>query len=209
MYLFVRTSTADPKRGMDALAFSADIAGRVNSVTGQEVSAWTVLYGAPITTVTWTTRVESHAALGAMTEKLQADAGYMAATAEAADLFVGAPEDSLIELLAMAGTGTGAGNYASVVTAQCADGKISDAMGWGVDILNHVHNVTGQDGSFSRSLYGPWASVGWITLANTLDEIDAANAKISADPTYIEKIDAATGLFVTGATATRLSQKIA
>ena len=209
MYLFARTSTADAKRGMDALAFSIDICGRVKSITGQDVSAWTVLYGAPITTVTWTTRVEGHATLGAMNEKLQADAGYMAATAEAAELFTGAPEDSLIEMLALVGTGSGAGNYASLVTAQCADGKIADAMAWGVDILNHVHELTGRDGSFSRSLYGPWATVGWITLADSLEQIDEGTAKMNADPTYIEKIEAGAGLFLPGVSASRLSQKIA
>ena len=112
-------------------------------------------------------------------------------------------------MLSLAGAGTGVGNYSSLATARCADGKVSDAMAWGVDILNHVHNVTGHDGSFSRALYGPWASVGWISLAGSLDEIDTANAKIGADPTYIEKIEAGAGLFVTGASWSRLSQKIA
>lgn len=209
MYLFTRTNTADPKRGPDALAFSIDIAGRVKSVTGQEVSAWTALYGAPINTVTWTTRVEGHAALGAMTEKLMADSGYMSAIAEAADLFVDAPQDALHERLAFAGTGTGVGSYVSAVTAQCADGKIADAMAWGVDMLNHVHTVTGRDGAFTRSLYGPWATVGWLSLADSLDQIDDANAKMGADPTYIEKLAGATGLFLPGATSSRLNQKIA
>ena len=52
-----------------------------------------------------------------------------------------------------------------MVTAQCAEGRIADAMTWAVEIMNHVHGVTGRDVSLVRPLYGAFGSLVWITLS--------------------------------------------
>ena len=80
--------------------------------------------------------------------------------------------------MTFAGSGGSAGGFATVVTAQCAPGRIADAMAWGVDILNHASKVTGLDSSLVRGLYGPWATLAWISLAETWDEVDAASAAL-------------------------------
>lgn len=208
MYLFVRTRTCAPARLADATAFAVDVAAHVSGVTGLEVAPWQVEYGAPLTTFSWTTTVESHAEMGRAKTKLLADPGYLEMVAAGAELFEGPIEDFLVEILATAGDGGHRGNYASMVTAQCAAGKIGDAMAFGVDILNLVSGITGRDGVFSRSMYGPWATVGWITLAGSLDEIDAANAAMSADPGYLAKVDASVDLFVPGSGEARLTRRL-
>ncbi|WP_421119160.1 hypothetical protein ACE2AJ_17615 [Aquihabitans daechungensis] len=208
MFLFTRTSTFKPERSVDAAGWAVDIAAQVSSITGVRISTWSALYGAPLNTVTWSCRVESHAEMGAVGEKLMADPGYTARIPEAAELFEGAPTDALIDVVAMVGDGGHTGSYASVVSAQCAGGKIAAAMTWGVEIFNHVGSVTGRDGIFGRAMYGPWATLGWISLADSLDEVDAAQAAMSADPRYIEMIDEAGDLFLPGSGQGRLSQRI-
>lgn len=209
MYLFTRTTTCKPDRAVDAAGWAVDIAAQVASITGVEVGTWSVLYGAPLNTVTWTCRVESHAEMGAMAEKLQADPGYTARTPEAAELFEGAPTDALIEVIGMTGSGGHTGGYASSVSAQCAGGKIGAAVTWGASIFEHVAGVTGRDGIFGRSTYGPWATLGWITLASSLDEVDAAQAAMAADPRYLEMIDESGDLFLPGSGQGALSQRLA
>jgi len=208
MFMFTRTTTFKAERSVDAAAWAVDIAAQVTSITGIEVGTWSVLYGAPLNTVTWSCGVESHAEMGAMSEKLMADPGYVARIPEAAELFEGAPTDSLVDLIALVGEGGHTGTYASTVSAQCAGGQIAAAMTWGLDIFNHVASVTGRDGVFGRSMYGPWATLGWISLASSLDEVDAAQAAMSADARYIEMVDSGGDLFLPGSGEGVLSQRI-
>jgi hypothetical protein len=209
MYLFVRTLTCVPARLAEATAFAVDIAGRASSITGLEMAAWQLEYGAPISTFTWTTTVGSHADIGAAGAALMADAGYVAAVGAAAELFAGPAEDTLANIVATAGDGGHRGDYASIVMAQCAMGRIADAMVWGVEMMQHVHGVTGRDSAFTRSIYGPWASVAWFSLAASLDEVESASAALAADSAYLAKVDTGADLFLPGSGVGRLSRRIA
>ncbi len=208
MYLFARNITAAPERLFEATAFAIEIAAKASSITGVETSAWSMQFGAPLTSLGWTATYPSHAAVGAAGEKLLADAGYVEAVQGATSLFAGPAEDVLAEIVAHGGTGGHRGDYSSIVMAQCAAGKIGEAVAWGVDIMNHVVAVTGRDGLFTRSIYGPWASVAWFSLAASLDEVDAANAALSAHPDHLAKLDAGGGLFLAGSGQSRLSRRI-
>ncbi|HWJ62892.1 MAG TPA: hypothetical protein VNS19_13070 [Acidimicrobiales bacterium] len=208
MYLFSRTTTFKPERSADAAAWSIDIAAQVGTITGLDVRTWAVIYGASLNTVTWSCRVDSHAEMGAAGEKLAADPGFAARIPEAAEMFEGAPTDALVEVLATVGEGGQTGSIADVVTAQCAGGQVGAAMTWGLEIFNQVGKVTGSDGLFGRGMYGPWATLGWISLASSLDEVDAAQAAIAGDSSYLGKIDEAGDLFVPGSAQSQLLQRI-
>lgn len=208
MYLFARNSTAAPDRLVEAAAFAVDIAAKASSITGIEMSAWQIEYGAPITTLAWTATVGSHAEVGAARDKLMADAGYLEAVEGAAGLFEGGAEDVIAEIVAVGGEHGHRGDFSSIVMAQCAAGKIGQAMVWGVEMMNHVVAVTGRDSLFTRSMYGPWATVAWFSLAASLDEIEAATAALSADADYLTKVDGAADLFLPGSGQARLSRRI-
>lgn len=208
MLLFARTATIAPAKLADAAEWSVEIAAKVSTITGLDVKTWASVYGAPLNTVSWTCRVENHAEMGVAGEKLLADPSYLDATAAAAELFEGAPEDALVEMVAFAGDGGHDGQYASLITAQCAGGRIAEAMAWGVDMMQHVASLTGRDAIFTRSLYGPWATVGWISLADSLDQVDAGTAATATDPTYLERVDQSGDLFTPGSGHARLSRRI-
>ncbi len=82
-------------------------------------------------------------------------------------------------------------------------------MAFGVEMMDHVAGVTGRDGLFTRSMYGPWAQVAWFSLAGSLEEVDAAEAALSADPEYLTKVDSSAGLFTPGSGLGRLTQRLA
>lgn len=208
MNLYIRTTTAGRSKMLEAMGFAVEIAEYVTNETGAEVSAWGTVYGAPVNTLSWTARVDSHAHIIGIGDQLMADAKYLELIGGASELFETAPEDNLGEFVAFAGSGTGQGRYASVVTAQCASGRIADAMGWALDMMNHVSSTTGRDVALVRSMYGEWASLSWISLAETPEEIDAANAAMASDESYIGKLDGADGLFVPGATSSRLARRL-
>jgi hypothetical protein len=208
MYLFARNRTCAPDRVAEATAFAVDIAAKASSITGKELAVWQGVYGAPITSFGWTTTVDSYVEMGLAREKLMADSSYVETVEAAGHLFTDAPEDVIADIVATAGTGGHQGDYASIVMAQCAAGHIGDAMGWGVEIMNHVATVTGGDNLFSRSMHGPWASVAWFSLAASLEEVDAATAAINADPDYLAKVDAGGSLFLPGSGESRLTHRI-
>jgi hypothetical protein len=208
MYLFVRNRSAAPDRIFEAAAWAVEMAERVSGITGLQISANQAEYGKPLSSLSWSTTVGSYAEMGAAREKLLADPGYLEAIQAGNGLFDGPAEDALIDIIATAGDGGHRGAFASMITAQCAPGKIGEAMAFGVDIMIHVAGVTGRDGVFSRSMHGPWASVGWISLSDSLDEVDAATAALNADPDYVAKVDASKDLFLPGSGAGLLTRRI-
>lgn len=210
MNLFTRTRTIDPEHMQDALAFSVEIAQYVSDTTHLQVIPWISVYGDPVGTVTFSARVESLAVMGAAQETLMADAGYQQRVREQANVcFTGPTQDNIAQFVDMAGPANNTGGFATVVTAQCAGGRIAEAMAWGVDIMNHVAKITEVDVALVRGLYGPWATLGWISVLDTLEQIDAMEAATSTDPTYIESIDQAGELFVPSSAEQRLLRRLA
>jgi hypothetical protein len=209
MHLFTRTRTIDPAHAGDAHAFAVDMAQHASATTGLEVIPWATVYGGPVGTVSYSARVESQGAMGAALATLASDAGYQQRLADSVGrLFTGPVEDAIGELVSTAGPGGGTGSLASIVTAQCAPGRIAEAMAWGVDILSHHSKVTGLDGALVRSLYGPWATLGWISLADSWEDVDASTAALGADATYLERIDDAGQLFLAGSASQRLLRRL-
>jgi hypothetical protein len=210
MHLFTRTHQVDILQGPEALSSATDMARLASKVTGLEVTCWTSVFGLPLGTVVHSARVESQAAVADALATLSADPGYQQIVVESGwRLSTGPGEDAIAELVSSAGSGESTGNLASVVVAQCAPGRIAEATAWGVDILSHASKTTGLDGSFLRSLYGPWATLVWISLAETMEEVDIAAASLAADGTYIERIDDAGPLFLPGSASQRLLRRLA
>jgi hypothetical protein len=207
MYLFSKTATIHPDHVPAAVAFSLEAAAHASKITGQQIATWSTVYGGSLADIGWSMRVDSLAANGALWEKLEADRNYTTLIASARGYFTGQVEDSVSQIVAAHGDGS-IGNYVQVTQAQCAAGRIAEAMAWGVDMSALVHKLTGLNVSMVRPLFGPWASVGWITNAESLADVDRGNDATASDPEYIERIDQGGELFITGSATSRLLRKI-
>ena len=86
--------------------------------------------------------------------------------------------------------------------------RIAEATAWGIDILSHASKTTGLDGSFLRALYGPRATLAWILLAETMEEVDIATGSLAADGTYLERIDDAGPLFLPDCASQHLLRRL-
>ena len=199
MLLWTRTRRMDGLTWPDVCAAVVEAARQASAVTGLEVVPWASVYGLPLGTVVHSAEVESQSAMAAALATL-ADSDRT--------LVDGRGEDGVGELLSVAGPGGSTGCFASVVLAQCAPGRMAEATAWGVDVLSHASKATGLDGLFLRARYGPWASLAWISLAETMEEIDDSAAALAADPTYVERIDDAGPLFVPGSSSQRLLRRL-
>jgi hypothetical protein len=199
MLLWTRTRRTDGLRWTDACASAVGVAEQAAATTGLEVVPWATVYGSPLGTVLYTARVESQAAMAAALTTL-AGSGRT--------LDDGPGEDAIGELVSTAGTGRTTARFASTVRSRCAPGRIAEAMAWGVDILSHASKATGLDGLLLRNLYGRWASLVWISLAESMEEIDDSAAALAADPTYVERIDDAGPLFLPGSASQHLLRRL-
>jgi hypothetical protein len=207
MYLFSKTATIHPDHVQSAIVFSLEAAAHASKVTGKPIATWSTVYGGSLAGVGWSMRIDSLAENGALLEKLEADRNYANLVASARGYFEGPVEDSVSQIVAAHGNGS-IGNYVQVTQAQCAPGRIAEAMAWGVDISALVHKITGLNVSMVRPLFGPWAALGWVTNAESLADVDRANEATASDPSYIERIDQGGELFVTGSASSRLLRKI-
>ncbi len=209
MHLFTRTRTIDPAHAGEAHAFAVALGRYASVTTGVEVVPWATVYGGAVGTVSYTSRVESQAAMAETLATLAADSGYQERIADRAGHALPGPvEDTIGKFVSFAGSGGNAGTLASVTTARCAPGRNAEAMAWAVDSLSHRSKVTGLDGALVRSLYGPWATLVWIHLADSWDDVDASSATLTADATYLERVDDAGPLFLAGSAAQRLLRRL-
>ncbi len=207
MHLFSKTATIHADHVPAAIAFSLEAAAYASKTTGKPIATWSTVYGGSLADVGWSMRVESLAENGALLAKLEADRNYANLVASARGYFEGPVQDSISQVVTAHGDAN-LGNYVQVVQAQCAPGRIADAMAWGADMNALVFKLTGLNSTMVRPLFGPWAGLGWILNAESLADLDRANAATSSDPEYIERIDQGGELFVTGSASSRLLRKI-
>jgi hypothetical protein len=209
MHLFTRTRTINASHADDAHAVAIEMARYATATTGLEVIPWAIVYGGPVGTVSFSAGVDSQGAVGTALDTLAADDGDSQRLADSASrVFTGPVEDAIGEIVSIVGSSGNRGALASVTTARCAPGRTAEAMAWAIDILSHASKVTGLDGALVRSLYGPWATVAWIRVADTWEDIDASTVALAADSSYVERIDDGEALLLAGSVSRRLHRRL-
>ena len=198
MQLFTRQlMTAGPEA--DASAWAAEMAAAASATMGTEVALWAAGFGAPIGAIAFTMRVDGIADLMAKAAPLDGDADYQAKLAKGADIVVGPPQDSLATPLhGDLGDPPPVGSMAIVTNAVIANGQYAEAVGWGIDVAQHVTSLTGMPVGLMMQEYGTFGQLTWIGIGADAAAIDASSAATNGDADYIKKLSAAGNLFVPG-----------
>ena len=192
------------------LEFSTKMCGYVTEKTGRDVGLWSTMFGAPAGTLTYSVRVEGLADLHSTTTKLMEDSGYHARLKEA-QAFTGAPAvDALATPIhGELGDPPPVGSFVSVTTATMAGGRYIDAIGWGVEVAQHVEKISGVPTMFLTSAYGGFGNVAWIAGVPDASAVDAASASIDGDADYLTMVNSAGELFIQGSGNRSLITRIA
>lgn len=207
MYIYNRTSLAIADRYPEALAFAVSIAAKVEAVSGHPIRAYVTHFGAPVTTLSWSTRLDSLADLETMKGKLAADPGLAAEMQQNRSLFVGSPEDALMNIVSTTFDAKPKKYYASTV-AMAAGGKVGEAVQFGVEVQQHLSKLTGLQSAFGTNPFGPYGQVGWITGADSMAEIDAFQTAMGTDPAFQKMAGVVGDLFLPGSGQSRLIERI-
>ncbi len=172
----------------------------VSKKLGNEVALWSGLFGGPLGTMVYTTRVDGVAGVLANRMTLAADTEYLAMVAKGSAWSTGPAVDSLRESLKgeLTAVSPPVGSVATVTTAVIADGRYAEAIGWGLEISAYVEGVTGMPIGFMMDMFGTFGQVAWIGVAPDAAGADTANAKLNVDAAYVTKLGDAGKLFVAG-----------
>jgi len=194
----------------ESAAWAVGMAAEATAKMGTEVALWSAGMGAPVGSVAFTVRVDGVADLMAKAGPLAEDAGYQAKLAEGADFVAGPANDSLASPLhGELGDPPPVGSYAVVTNATIANGQYAEAVGWGIDVAQHVTELSGMPVGVMMQEYGPFGTMTWIGVSPDAAGVDASSTATNGDADYIAKLSAAGNLFVPGSGQRMLATRIA
>ncbi|MBK5333831.1 MAG: hypothetical protein JJD93_17780 [Ilumatobacteraceae bacterium] len=198
MLMFSRllTLSGSPRR---AMPWAVGITEYVNAHSSLSVSCWLGGFGYPLGTVAWSSLVDSQAALAAGTADLLTDPAYFDMIESAADMVAGPGQDSLRELVyGTPGEPPALGAVTNVTTATAIVDRMADAVGWAVEIAQHVESVINTPVAVLTDVFGTLGTITWISSQPDFAAADTARGKISADGDYLKRVSGSKGLFIEG-----------
>lgn len=204
MHIYSATLQAKPGRGGELGALVPQLRDAVTKTVGSPAYAWAMSAGAPIGCFGISTRVEGNQQLMEFQQKLAASDDYQSVAIQGADLLDGPAQTSLSQIIGSVGEQGDPAPVITITQATVMNGHVADAVGWGMEVLEHVHKVTGQSGLMTNLSAGSFFDIMWIVGAPSAAELDTANDKIQNDAEYIAMLDKAGGFFVPGS-ATRVT----
>ncbi len=192
------------------MTYATEMREYVSDKLGQEIALWSVGFGAPRGSMTFTARVDGLAGVHAMNATLLADADYMAKLSTGASLGGGPAEDSLMQPLhGEMGEPPPVGSVATVTTAVVGNGAYADAIGWGIEMAQLVETIAGTPTIFGMSAFGTFGQVAWINVAADAAAADAAGQAVNGNADYMGRLSAIGGLFVPASGHRSLAVRIA
>ncbi|GEM_PF-687068 len=212
MRLFSRIATLQGPPA-DVGAWAVEMTELVNDSTDLDISLWQGSFGYPMGTVIWSTIVEGRAQLMEGQAQLMANPAYHELGSRAAEWAspFGA-QDTLRNLVHATQEPSGpppVGSVSNVVTATPNNGKLADAMAWGVEVADLYTSITGAGVGFLADAYGTFGQMTWIAGFDTPAAADEAEDKLNASADYMAAINSAGDLFVPGSGEQRMIVRVA
>jgi hypothetical protein len=160
----------------------------------------------------WTSVVSDFAVIEDTETKLAADPGYLALVEEATSLLsTGEPPMQLLMQLVHGDRDAAQidAHYAVTVRATIAPGSMRAGAELGVEIAQRVKEITGRPTSFAVGVTGDFGAVMWVSLAETLQQVQAASEALNSDEDFAKALDKDAGkVYLPGAEQT-ITRKIA
>ena len=208
-YMFNRSARLGAGKTLDAMAWAVKITEKVNSITGTETSLWATSMSPEVGMLSWNSVVEDYAELMTANDKLMADGGYLDLLEQGSNYADGNGADDVLIRLLHAEPVSAPPNFASVTAGHVASGRSVDAMTLGVEIAQRITKITGRPAMFGSSVTGDFGGIGFIVLSDTIEQVQAADEALAADPDWATMIDEkASQVFESGATRT-ITRRIA
>ena len=203
MYLFTRSVQISVGHLQESMAWSLKLTEKVNQVTALDARLWTPVFSPGLGTLVWAAAVEDLAVLEASDAQLMADPDYVSIVEMGARFASDRPIDDALWQLVHDDPDAASANarYMNVVRAVLAPGHAVKGVSLGVEIAQRSQAITGRPTSFAVAETGPYGGVAWMTLADSAEQVQEAQAALAADTDFAQLVDRANGTaYQTGAT---------
>jgi hypothetical protein len=191
MYLFTRRARIGTEKLAEAMQWAVTITEKVNQVSVTPVSLYTAIFSPEVGSLSWSTIVENLSELEATEAKLMADSGYLDLVSQGTKYQApgGTLDDTLASFVLADRSESGSPAYATVARATLAPGAFASGIETGVEIAQKAKAIGGLPVSFLSGATGTYGGVGWITSADSLDELQAALEKVNGNADFIKLLD--------------------
>ncbi len=193
MYLFSRSGRLAPGNTRDAINWALDITEQVNKTTGLGVSLYQQVWSPEFGRLAWSCFVPDLGALEAAQDKLIADDAFVAKADEGARYVHGGFDDAIGQVLHGTPDPDRRAEYATSVRAVCVHGAIQQGIEVGMEIAQKVEAIAGVPTLFLAGATGVYGRVGWLSGHDNVQSVDAAQAALMSDPSWMDLIDQKAG----------------
>jgi hypothetical protein len=210
MYLYstsVRSGVTSPAKVME---WAVNMTQKINQISAVPCSLWASAMSPAMGTLAFTSVVSDLAIIEDTETKLAADPGYMALVDEATALLSTDAADQMLMQMVHGDPDAAKidAHYASTVRATLAQGSMATGIELGVDVAKKVKKITGRPTSFAVGVTGDYGAVMWVSMAETIQQLQAANEAINSDADFTKVLDNKAGkAYLPGATQT-ISRKV-
>lgn len=207
MYIVGRSRVVSSATPGAAVAAAIEAGQRAGQIIERPVFTWSTLFGPEPLTVSWSARVEHLVEIVAADDALAADEAFVA-WADARNELYASPLVGVVSQVVHGAPTSEPKPYIGVTRATAANGALGEAMATGVEIAETITRLTSNEAMFVSSVTGDYGGVGWIIGADTLDDVEAANATLGASDEWLKLVDRAGHCYAPGA-ATTLMRRLA
>lgn len=210
-YLFTRSVQLGRANLLDSMAWSVKITEKVNAIAQTPVALWSALMSPDAGRLTWTTVVEDLSTVTTMQDELIADPGYLDLVEEGARFTDGTgATDGLVRFVHADRDGVATAQYSTLVRAVLTPGSFASGTELGVEIAQRAKAITGRPTSFGASQTGTYGEVGWISLYDSIDQVQSAGEALAADGDFAKLLDdKASKAYIAGVSTQAMSRKVA
>lgn len=207
MIIFGRSRAVNPANGRAAVTTAIEAGERAAGIVGFPVFTWVTVLGPDPLAAVWSARVERLADVVAADDALGADVSFGDWVEERDGLFFGAASDVVSQVVHGAASGPPKA-FVTVTRSVCANGVLSEAMGFGVELADTSARLTGHEVMFTATVAGTYGGVGWIVGNDDLDQVEAANGTLARSDEWLKLVDRAGHAFLPGATSSMMLRRL-
>jgi hypothetical protein len=189
MYIFSRWGRVAAASPRQSIAAAIEVAGLVKSITDVDVSVFTTVASPDVGRISWSAMFESLAAMEAAFAKLNESQDYNDWADAHSHLFDGLPEDRMLQVIHGAVDPSQTVNVVSSVTGVCATGQLAAGLAAGVELAETAAKITGHGVLFGLAATGDYGRVAWLSGAESMADLDQAEAALNADPSWLPLVD--------------------
>lgn len=196
--MFSRQRIANPASGRAATAFVMEVTQRVRELTGRDIHVWMSSFSGPVNRFSFTTLLEHLDELETTFEKLGADNGYGDFVEKGAAMFLGTPEDTLLQVLHGAPLAEMPA-YSTVTIAEARPDALMSGVELGIEIAQKATEVSGNPTMFVHAVTGPYAGCAWLTGVPDLTTLETSEATLMGNADWLALLERAGDCYQPGA----------